>query len=298
MDKLKIPSLSSGYILAALLAFSWLIPVCIGILQGLELFPWFNSVTVSTGALKLILALIFIGLGFGVSGALGALLVANISSLIVCGFGLKDFLFLKSEPASINFREFYSYLFPVALITFCYMLLVGYDLYQVRLSFSLEQSGLYSLAQMVGKILLFLPSAISVVILPRTSGLNAQSQDTLSTLKRGLVYAATICIVAILIYNIFPEFILKVLTGKTFSESVILGRLFSISMSFFALLLILITYFISIKDMRFIKYLVLFTLLQIIAIILVHNTLIQVQLIMCMNAFVLFLILLTLAFKK
>jgi len=299
-------------------------------LQGLELFKWFNFVSVSTGGLKLIFALIFIWLGFGISGALGALLLANIIGLAVCGFMLQGLVVLKSEPEAINFmvqesillrstgktlpiplrkspkviaegnflEEFYYYAFPVALSTFCYMLLVGYDLYQVRISFSPEQSGIYSLAQMVGKILLFLPSAISVVMLPRASGLNAQKQDTLSTLKRGLLYAAALCIAAILVYNIFPEFILKVLTGKTFHASVILGRYFSVSMSFFALLLVLITYFISIKDLRFIKYLVLFTLLQVSAIILFHNTLIQVQLVMCVNAVILFLILLRQALKK
>lgn len=298
IDKLKIPSISSGYILAALLALSWIIPVCVGILQGLELFKWFNFVSVSAAGLKLIFALIFIWLGFGISGALGALLLANIIGLGVGGFILKGLIFSKTGPESINFKEFYYYAFPVALSTFCYMLLVGYDLYQVRISFSPEHSGIYSLAQMVGKILLFLPSAISVVMLPRASGLNAQNQDTRGTLKRGLLYAAALSIAAILTYNIFPEFILKVLTGKTFHDSVLLGRYFSVSMTFFALLLILITYFISIKDLRFIKYLVLFTLLQVSTIVLFHNTLIQVQLVMCVNAVILFLILLTQALKK
>jgi len=297
-DKLKIPSFSSGYILAVLLALSWLIPVCVGVLQGLELFKWFNFVSVSTGGLKLIFAFIFIWFGFGISGALGALLLANIVCLAVCGFILKGLIVLKTESEEINFKEFYYYAFPVALSTFCYMLLVGYDLYQVRISFSPEQSGIYSLAQMVGKILLFLPMAISLVMLPRTSGLNAQNQDTRSTLIRGLLYAAALCAAAILTYNIFPEFILRVLTGKAFHGSVLLGRYFSVCMTFFALLLILITYFISIKDLRFIKYLVFFTLLQVLAIVFFHNTLIQVQLIMCVNSVVLFFILLAQALKK
>ena len=42
IDRLKIPSFSSGYILAILLALAWIIPVCVGVLQGLELFKWFN----------------------------------------------------------------------------------------------------------------------------------------------------------------------------------------------------------------------------------------------------------------
>ena len=76
-DKLKIPSLSAGYILALLLALSWITPVLTGALQGLELFKWLVSSSVISGALKLILAFLFISLGFNIAGALGAFLVAS-----------------------------------------------------------------------------------------------------------------------------------------------------------------------------------------------------------------------------
>jgi hypothetical protein len=114
--------------------------------------------------------------------------------------------------------------------------------------------------------------------------------DTVSTLKRSLLYVLALCILAILFYNFFPAFVLKTLTGKVYYESVLLGRLFSVSMSSFTLLYILISYFLSIKDLRFIKYLVFFTFLQFLGIFLFHKSLIQVQLILCINAILLFLI--------
>jgi len=70
-------------------------------------------------------------------------------------------------------------------------------------------------------------------------------------------------------------------------------------MSFFALLYILILYFLSLKDLRFIKYLVFFTVLQFFAIAAFHNSLIQIQLILCINAILLFSIHLALVnFKR
>lgn len=298
MDKLKISSLASGYILAVSLALSWIAPVLTGALQGLELFKWLVSSSVISGALKLVLAFVFMGLGFNITGALGAFLAAALIGIIISILPLKNFISARFREDGIDFKEFFVYLFPVAISSLCLITLVSFDMVLVKYFFSPLDAGFYSLAQMVGKIFLFLPGAISMVMFPRTAGLNAQNMDTNVTLKRSLLYACSLCIFANVIYNLFPIFILKVLTGKVFAESIILGRLFGISMSFFALLYILIAYFISIKDLCFIKYLISFTLLQFLTIILFHKVLVQVQWILCVNSVLLFFTHLLLVYRE
>jgi len=194
--------------------------------------------------------------------------------------------------------SFFSYFVPAAVSLFCFAVLVNFDMVLVKYFFSPAEAGFYSLAQMVGKIFLFLPMAISIVMFPKTAGLNAKNMDTASILKRSLLYAFGLCITASLVYNFFPFFTLKVLTGKIFPESVRLGRLFGVSMSFFTLLLVLINYFLSLKDMRFMKYLILSAILEPLAIILFHKTLIDVQLILCINSILIFFIFLTLVHRK
>ncbi|MBU1869225.1 MAG: hypothetical protein KJ818_02025, partial [Candidatus Omnitrophica bacterium] len=157
--------------------------------------------------------------------------------------------------------------------------------------------GLYALGQVVGKIFLFLPAAVSLVMFPRTSGISAKNMSALPTLKKSLAYVSILCCSAFLFYNIFPDFVMKTLTGKIYPDSIMLGRLFGFSMSFFALLFLLITYFLSIKDFRFIKYLVIFTALQVLALFILHGNILQVQLVLCVNAVLLFVIHLILAFK-
>jgi len=298
MDKLKISSLTAGYILAVLLALAWITPILTGALQGLELFKWMVSSSIISGALKLILAFIFIGLGFNIAGAMGAFLFASIAGIIISIFPLRDFFFRESMQDGINFREFFVYFFPVAINSFCMIALVNSDMVLVKYFFSPEEAGFYSLAQMLGKIFLFLPAAISVVLFPRAAGLNIRDMDTRPTLAKSLLYACGLCIIASMIYNLFPSFVLKVLTGKAFVESVILGRLFSISMSFFTLSYILISYFLSIKDLRFMKYLISLTLLQSLAIVLFHRNLIHIQLILCVSSILLFSSHLALAYRR
>jgi len=298
MDKLKIHSAASGYILAMLVASSCITPVLLGGMQGLELFRWFTGVSILSGATKLILAFLFILMGLKISGALGAFLAANIMLIIVCYFPLKNFVTLDNEGEDIDFKEILLYLLPVAISIFCFNALINSDMLLVKYFFSLDDSGVYSLAQMLGKIFLFLPAAISVVMFPKTSGLSAKNQDTLSTLKRSLVYACVLCVLACLGYNLFPSPALKILTGKALPESILLGRLFSISMSFFALNFILINYFLSVKDLRFVKYMVSSTFLQVLAIVLFHGSLMQVQSILCINAALLFFVFLLIVFRS
>jgi O-antigen/teichoic acid export membrane protein len=298
INSLKIPSVTCGYILAVLLASIWLTPVFAGGVQGLELFTWLSSASVIMCVLKLTLAFIFIILGYGIAGALGALLASSLIGLFIYYFPLRPLISLKAVKQDIGYKEMFVYLFPVGITYFCFMNLVNSDMVMVKYFFSPRDSGLYSLAQMVGKIFLFLPAAVSIVMFPKTSGLNAKNMDTVPVLKRSLLYISGLCVLSVLFYNSFPYLVLKILTGKAYPESIILGRLFSISMAFFSLLYILITYFLSVKDLRFIKYLVFFTALQLIAIALFHKNLVQIQLILCINAILLFSIHLALLIKN
>src|SRR3989338_1428919 len=111
---LKIHSLSCGYILAALIALAWFIPVFAGAVQGLELFGWLVSSSCISGALKLVFAFIFILLGFNIAGALGALLLSTLFGLVILYFPLRKFFQIKLKREDINYREIFSYLFPVA----------------------------------------------------------------------------------------------------------------------------------------------------------------------------------------
>jgi len=103
-----------------------------------------------------------------------------------------------------------------------------------------------------------------------------------------MLYALFLCAAACLFYNIFPSAVLNVLTGKVYPQTVLLGRFFSVSMSFFTLSYVLILYFLSLKELHFIKYLVFFTVLQAAAIFVFHHSIYQVQAVLCINSVLLF----------
>jgi len=298
LQRMKIQSSWSGHILALLLILAWATPVFTGALQGMESFKWLTSTSIIGGMLKLILTLAFIRLGFGITGAMGAFFLSCLATFFIALFPLRRFLSGASKEAGIDFAKFFLYLLPVACASFCLIALVNLDMIMVKYYFPPQDSGIYSLAQMVGKIFLFLPAAISVVMLPRTSGLNARNIDTKFILKRSLLYATALCLAAFFVYNVFPSLVLELLTGKIFPESIMLGRFFSVSMSFFTLLFITVTYFLSINDLRFLKYLIALTGLEFFAIALFHRSLLEIQVILCVNSCILLLVHLGLLIKS
>ena len=298
MDMLKIRASSSGYILAALLASYCLLVFTLAGAQGIEFFWWLSGAYVMGGALKVVLTFIFLLLGLNINGALAALLISNLLMIIFLYFPLRHFIFPKETKEKVGYREFLLYLFPVAVSYLCFTILVSFDMVLVKYFFTPYDSGLYSLAQLLGKIFLFLPVAISTVMFPKTSGLKAKSQESRAILTRSVLYAAALCIIASAVYNLFPVFVLKMICGKSFPELIRLGRLFSLSMSLFALVYILILYLLSKKDLRFMKYLGLSTFLQLSAIVLFHESLVVIQSILCINSILLFAIHLGLAYPR
>ncbi|MDD5730876.1 MAG: oligosaccharide flippase family protein [Candidatus Omnitrophica bacterium] len=284
---LKIESASSGYFLAMLVASACIIPVVTGGIQGLEFFGWMTCGSIITGILKLTLAFLLLNFGYRTAGALGAFLASNLLLIFIYYYGLRRY-FSAKKAVEFNLKHVMDYLWPVAISYFCFYGLVTMDMLLVKYFYSARDSGLYALAQMVGKIFLFVPAAISMVMFPRISGLNAKNMDTTATLKHSLSYAFVLCFGVTLVFNLFPELILKILTGKVYPESIFLGRLFSLSMSFFALIFIQLNYFLSLKDLRFVKYLAFFTAAQFLAILFFHKYLFQVQLALGVNAVILF----------
>jgi len=291
--------------------FSIILPLTRGGLQGLQRFGYLGLIMITNGSLKLLLGIVFVSIGFGVIGAMSALaistFIALLLSFVMLGSVLPRPLALipkssqlksNSPDPEMNFSEIYRYFYAVATVFFCFMVLTNIDVVLVKHFFKPLEAGYYSIAQMVGKIILFLPIAITMVMFPKVSNLHAQGKDTFHILRRSLLCVGLLCGTAALICLLFPGLIIRLLSGKEHLHCIPLARIFSVTMVFFALVYVLLFYHLSIHRLGFIYSLVLLTGLQFLAIILFHQSLSQVLYIMCGNAMLLFLINAYLALKR
>jgi O-antigen/teichoic acid export membrane protein len=298
-------------ILAVITFFSIILPLTQGGLQGLQRFGYLGLIMITNGSLKLLLGIIFVSIGFGVIGAMSALAISTFIALLLSFIMLASVLprplalipkslQLKSNSLDpeMNLSGIYRYFYAVATVFLCFMVLTNIDVVLVKHYFKPLEAGYYSIAQMVGKIILLLPIAITLVMFPKTSELHAQAKATSHLLKKSLLYVGALCGTAALICLLFPGMIIRLLSGEEHLPCIPLARIFSVTMVFFALVYVLLFYHLSIHRLGFIYSLVLLTVIQILAIILFHQSLSQVLYIMCGNAVLLFLINVYLAFKR
>lgn len=303
---LQISSRGLVILFGVTLVFAMVIPVPWGGLQGLQKFGLLTLNLITNSGLKLGLGILFAVLGFGLWGAMGAITVSYIVTtflaLFLIGVSLRkekavaDQEVTLKKSLSSNLSEVYHYSFSAGLVLLCFMVLTNIDLVLVKHFFTPIEAGYYSIAQMVGKIILVLPVPIVTVMFPKLFSSEGREKGIPSTLIKSLSIAAVLCGGGILFCMLFPSSIVKILSGKAYLECAPLIGMFTVNMTFFSLTLILLYYHLSTPGRWFLYPLVFFTLVEIGLMILFHDTLIQVLRIVGIVAFCLFLVSFTLAY--
>ncbi len=293
-----------------IMLLSIILPLTYGALQGFQRFGFLGLNIILSGAIKLLLGIFLVTMGFEVMGVLGAVAGSAFLALIVSLFMLRTAL---NEPSALseatlkvnagnpvpneeimkgelNLSRVYGYFIPVSITFLCFMVLTNIDIILVKHFFSPLMAGYYSYSQMVGKIITFLPAAIIVVMFTKVSHLHAQHKDTIPILKKTLMIVGLLCGIATLICILFPSLIIRLLSGKEHLECIPLVRLFAIAMTFFGLAYTLSLYYLSIHRFNFIYPLLFCAALQIALILFFHKTLSQVLYILSANSLLLFII--------
>lgn len=287
---LKLDSTLPVFLTGGMLFLTILLTVPQGGLQGFERFKWFSAALVSNGVFKLLLVFVFLSLGWGLLGALGGYLASQLAALFISLFPLREIFYLKGAHFDIGLMEKYKFVLPSFITLGCIAFLTNMDVIFVKHYFSAAQAGHYSVAQMIGKIVYFLPGAVYLVMMPRASGLHAQKKDSRHLLMRSLKYVVALCMAVIIVYNLFPRIVMGVLTSKVNDEIITLGRFFSLIMAFYSLVNSLFLYHLSVSRFNCLKWLILLTCLQVLAIAFFHTSLVQVLSIMLANSVILFII--------
>ncbi|MCM8778438.1 MAG: hypothetical protein NC834_01450, partial [Candidatus Omnitrophica bacterium] len=223
---------------------------------------------------------IFIKLMLGVKGALGAFLISSFLSLLLCFYFQNKSLSVTVNPVSENkgldLKNIYSYFFPVFMVTLGGAAFLNIDIILVKRFFEPFEAGLYSLSQVVGKIVFFFPSAIITAMFPKVANLQAKNQDTKFILKKSILYMFFLSALIASVALIFPEWVLRIIVGKVYKECFPLIRMFSINMVLLSILFVFMNYYLSLDKRRYL-YIFLGTLLLEIALIsLFHKSLSQV----------------------
>ena len=279
------------YAVAAGIIFNSFATVTLGALAGLQRF---NDVAINgiiSVISKLFFGFVLVALGLKAFGGLLGFVFSVIVGFCLSLFQLpKGMIKLKAmpNPVILDKKDIYSYFLPVGLSMLCFFALTNMDIILVKHFFPPLEAGFYSVAQMVGKIVLFVPGAVGVVMFPKIVDHHSKNENTKVILRKCLWVVGTLCGIATFFSLIFPAFILKVLTGHDQPQAIALVKFFAVSMSFFALINIFMIYHLSLRRMRFIYLMSVMTIFQFLGIWLFHSTLTGVLLTLNLCSAVLF----------
>ena len=232
-------------------------------MQGLQEFNHLGANYILDATSRLASGVFLVWLGFKAAGALAASLVGALIGLLFVFIPLKFLFGKKGRPVDFDSSEIYNYFWPVLITLLCFTTLTNVDIILVKHFFIPEQAGHYSAASMMGKIVLFFPAAFSMVMFSKTSELHTQNTDSRYVLKKSLLLVGSMCIIITLGYFAFPSFLITVVYGQQYLPSAGLLGLFGIAMCIFSLVNILIVYYLSVHELRFIPVLVAATVLQV-----------------------------------
>ncbi|MCX9011235.1 MAG: oligosaccharide flippase family protein [Candidatus Methanoperedens sp.] len=248
--------------------------IAVGTLQGLQNFTQAGLNGILAAAFKLVFGVLFVYFGLGVNGALLALFVSPLLAFL---FALIPLRFIsKTISIRTKNREILKYSLPVLITLLVITLISNIDVVLVKHYFSAADTGYYSAASLLSKIIFFVTGAIATVMFPKVSELHIRKEKTIEVLRNSLFYTFMITAPAIFIYWFSPAFVVGMLFGREYAGTTEIIGLFGVALMFFSLAYIIIMYSMAVKNFRFLYIITGVLLLEVLVLSSFHDTLFTV----------------------
>lgn len=272
-----------------LIIFGLLLPITLisgasrGALQGLQKFVPFSLMSVIETCLKLGLSIVFVALGFSVTGVIMALVLGSIVSYFYSLFNLKPHLNKDKLAEQINSRfpsmskDTRSYLLVIFLATLFLAMFSNIDVILAKHYLPDFDAGQYAALAVIGRMITYGSTAMVTVMFPMASAshVNGDGKGTkLLTLTLGLI--AAISIVILILFLALPELIVTILFGSKYLMVAPYLGLFGLVMLCVALSRALVNYFMAVHNNRFIYPFGILAVVQIVLIVLFHQNILQI----------------------
>jgi O-antigen/teichoic acid export membrane protein len=223
---LKLTSTLPVVLLAIGVVISLVSPVGQGTMQALQRFTPFGAINTVNFILKLTLGVGMVLLGFGVSGALGGVIIGIAFGCGASILFVRKYLFMSSTP--IEAKEIWRFTVPATVAMLGYTVLTQVDVILASSLLIKEQANYYAAASSFAKIILFLPGAVSTVMFPKLSKAHAvrsmrsrAEDETMRILKTAFAMTIALSGLIVAVYFLLPDVVLNILVpDNPFKEQI------------------------------------------------------------------------------
>lgn len=193
-------------------------------LRGKQKFGMNSWASMIGAAAKLVLSVVLILMGFGTTGAIVGLVLAQLLSFAYAGAKARQVGFGPSLRGNLWRLPDMKLVLPE--LKYASLVLVGslvitalysIDIIAVKHYFDAHTAGLYAGIATVARIIFFLTGSISQVLLPAVK-LNNPPGENWQVLRKSSILLVGIGAAALLIFWIFPGLIMQILLGNEYRE--------------------------------------------------------------------------------
>ncbi|MGH3016810.1 MAG: hypothetical protein ACRDLU_00365 [Gaiellaceae bacterium] len=226
-------------------------PVAMGVLQGSQRFHALAAMYVLPFLLRLVLFAGAAAAGFGLGGAVFAIVFAAIAGTAIAVALVRHTLRRGSSATRPSLVPFLRYLGPVVVGLVGIALLTHVDLLIVKARFPGDEAGAYAAASAFARVGFFLPTTILAVLFPRTAARQARGEETEDILGRSLLATAAFCAALVLFYAATGVGLVTTTFGRDFAEGGEILAPFAVAIGLFSLANVLVGYHLSRGETRY-----------------------------------------------
>lgn len=190
-----------------------------GILQGIQKFFQYgvDSVIIAVG--KLTLSCILIFLGWRMFGVLTAIMTGTLLAIIYDLISIKPILKNASKVSrGVKYitKDFVRYAFWVVMAQGSMIVITNGDMLLIKYFFNDAEAGVYSSAMVIGKIAMYVASAVVATLFPLVTVKQKNGEDTKGLLKRAFLYGGGMCLICVAVFLTVGNWIIGVLFGERY----------------------------------------------------------------------------------
>jgi O-antigen/teichoic acid export membrane protein len=273
---------------AVMVLLALLRPVVAGMLQGQQRFVAFGSTRAIHAMGRLVTAVVLIGLGAGLLGALAAFPVGAMLALV----GGLVFLGTAVWRPGASFPRHFLYdgfrLSVGAFIAYAaYMSLLNSDLIWVNRTFAAETAGSYATLVLLRRVVALTPGAVMVVMYPRLVNSVARGQPPDELLWKAAVVVSGSTLVLTVLYFAFGPTIVGLAFGEVYVEAAPLLGWMGVAMLGYGIGAIWLNLSLATRLLPFVVLLAITAVLQYLLLALFHETIVWVTAIFLLGGWLL-----------
>jgi O-antigen/teichoic acid export membrane protein len=242
--------------------------------QGVHAYGAYAWSMATEGVVK-VLALLVAGLtGLTIFGATGAFLCSMVGGAALIALPLFN-KYRRVLPAAVllDWRRIFATTAGAAVLTLTMMTMGFADVLIVKHNFPANEAGLYSVASLCGRMLLYFIGFLPAVLIPQVTHRHARGERTRKILWTAVAFIVVVSALGIVAYRVAGFAVLHALAGHAFDAALPLLPTYAAAMAALALTNSLGSYGISTHRLAFVVPLLVATLGTLATITFVHPTL-------------------------